>query len=118
LTLVTKTVFRTVGRSGLPGGKALRLVLDGCGEDGPSRVGIMVGEPEGMDQPVIHEGEPVAWISAGVTEAYDGCVLDLEAAHKGTPKGVGVAFGLPNARRDTRSYGHLPRGVLAQEDWR
>jgi hypothetical protein len=72
LTLVTKTVFRTVGRSGLPGGKALRLVLDGCGEDGPSRVGIMVGEPEGMDQPVIHEGEPVAWISAGVTEATTG----------------------------------------------
>ena len=109
LTLRTKRVFRTVGRSGLPEGQALRLVLTGRTKDGGPRVGISVGEPKGTDLPVLHEGEPVALVSAGVMKAHDGCVLDLEEEW---PKGVGAATGLPYARRETRSYRHRPSGAL------
>jgi hypothetical protein len=72
LTLGTKRVFRNVARSGLPDGKALRLVLAGRTKDGGPRVGIRLGEPRGTDRQVLHEGETVAWVSAGVIEAYAG----------------------------------------------
>jgi len=79
LTLGAKRVFRAVGRAALPEGEALRLVLDGRNnEDGGPEVGISVGKPEHTDRAVIHEGEPVAWVSAEVMETHDGCVLDLE----------------------------------------
>ena len=59
VTLATKRVFQTVGRNGLPEGKALRLVRAGRTEDGALRVGIHVGESEVTDRPVIHEGRAV-----------------------------------------------------------
>jgi hypothetical protein len=79
LTLGAKRVLRAVGRAALPEGEALRLVPDGRNkEDGGIGVSISVGRPEDTDRAVIYEGEPVAWVSAGVMEAHDGCVLDLE----------------------------------------
>ena len=105
LTLRTKRVFRAVGRSGLPEGQTLRLVLTGHTKDGGPRVGIRVGEPKATDRPVMHEGAPVAWVSAGVMKSHEGCVLDLEEEW---PEGVGVATGLPDARREPRSYRHRP----------
>ena len=88
LTLGTKRVFRNLARSGLPDGKALRLVLAGRTKDGGPRVGIRLGESRGTDRPVLHEGEAVAWVSAGVMEAYAGGVLSLE---KEWPKGAGIS---------------------------
>jgi hypothetical protein len=107
LTLRTKRVFRTVVRSGLPEGKALRLVLRRRTKDGGLRVGIKVDEPEYTDLPVFHEGETIAWVSVGVMEACDGHVLDLEEEW---PKGADVAVGTSKARRATRSYRHSPWG--------
>jgi hypothetical protein len=84
LTLGAKRVLRAVGRAALPEGEALRLVLDGRNkEDGGIGVSISVGRPEDTDGAVIQEGEPVAWVSAEVMEAYDGCVLDLERLGSG-----------------------------------
>ena len=108
LTLATKRVFRTVGRNGLPEGKALRLVRAGRTKSGASRVGIHVGKPEVTDRPVIHEGRTVAWVSARVMEAYDGCILGLEEE---VPEGVGVVSGTPDARRDARSHRHRGWGA-------
>ena len=108
LTLATKRVFQTVGRSGLPAGKALRLVRAGRTKSGAPRVGIRVGEPEVTDRPVIHEGRAVAWVSARVMEAYDGCVLALEEE---VPEAVGVVSGTPDARRKTRSHRHRGWGA-------
>jgi len=106
LTLRTKRVFRAVVRGGLPAGKALRLVLsERTQNDGP-RIGIKVGEPKGTDQPVLHEGVPVTWVSAGVLEAHDGCTLDLEIEGF---KGLGIGPGLPRAEHEIRSYGHARR---------
>jgi hypothetical protein len=79
LTLGAKRVFRAVGGAALPEGEALRLVLDGRNnEDGGPEVSISVGKPEDTDRALICKGEPVAWVSAGVMEIHDGCVLDLE----------------------------------------
>ena len=79
LSLGAKRVLRAVGRAALPEGEALRLVLDGRNkEDGGIGVSISVGRPEDTDGAVIHKGEPVAWVSAEVMEAYDEWVLDLE----------------------------------------
>ena len=103
LTLATKKAFQTVGCKGLPEGKSLRLVRTGRTKDGAPRVGITVGEPKVTDRPVIHEGVPVAWVSSRVMEAYDGCVLGLEDE---VPERVGVDSWTPDARRDTRTYGH------------
>ena len=84
LTLGAKRVFRAVGRAALPEGEALRLVLDGRNnEEGGPEVSISIGKPKDTDRAVIHEREPVAWVSAGVMEAYDGCVLDLERLGSG-----------------------------------
>ena len=101
LTLQTKRVFQTIGRKGLPEGKSLRLVRAGRTKDGDPRVGITVGEPEVTDRPVIHEGSPVAWVSARVMEAFDGCILALEEE---VPEGVGVVTGAPDARRKDRLH--------------
>ena len=103
LTLRAKRAFQAVERSGLPEGKALRLVRAGRTEDGALRVGIYVGEPEVSDRPVIHEGRAVAWVSAKVMEAYDGCVLGLQEE---VPEEVGVVTGTPDARRKGRSHRH------------
>ncbi len=103
LTLQAKRAFRTIARSGLPEGKALRLVRAGRTKDGAPRVGIHIGQPEVTDRPVIHEGRAVAWVSSRVMEAYDGCVLALEEE---VPEGVGVVTGAPDARRKTRSHRH------------
>jgi len=108
LTLRTKRVFRTVGRSGLPEGQALRVVLTGRTKAGGPRVTIKVGEPKATDRPVMHEGVPVAWVSSAVMKAHDGCVLDLEEEW---PEAVGIATGLPYARRETRSYRHRSLGT-------
>jgi hypothetical protein len=97
LTLQAKRVFQTVGRNGLPEGKALRLVRAGRTEDVALRVGIHVGESEMTDRPVIHEGRAVAWVSSRVMEAYDGCVLGLQ---EGVPEGAGV--GCRNTRWATK----------------
>jgi hypothetical protein len=79
LTLGAKRVFRAVGRAALPEGEALRLVLGGRNnEDGGIGVSISIGRPEDTDGAVIHEGEPVAWVSDEVMEAHDECLLDLE----------------------------------------
>jgi hypothetical protein len=55
------------------------------GTDRPSLIGdgISVGAPEDTDRAVIHEGEPVTWVSAEVVDAYDGWVLDLERVRSG-----------------------------------
>lgn len=91
LTLGAKRVFRAVGRAALPEGEALRLVLDGRNnEHSGIGVGMSVGTPEDTDRAVIHEGEPVAWVSAKVVDAHDGCVLDLE--HLGSGR-VGLRGG-------------------------
>ena len=79
LTLGAKKVFRAVRRAALPEGEALRLVPDERNnEDGGPEVSISVGTPEDTDRAVIHEREPVAWVSAEVVDVHDGCVLDLE----------------------------------------
>ena len=108
LTLATKRFFQTFGRNGLSEGKALRLVRAGRTKDGAPRVGITVGEPEVTDQPVIHEGGTVAWVSSRVMEGYDGCVLGLEEE---VPEGVSVVSGTPGARRKTRSHRHRGWGA-------
>jgi hypothetical protein len=84
LTLGAKRVFRAVRRAALPEGEALRLVLDvRNNEDGGPEVSISVGTPEDTDRAVIHEGEPVAWVSAEVVDVHDECVLDLEQLRPG-----------------------------------
>jgi hypothetical protein len=103
LTPQAKRVFQTVGRNGLPEGKALRLVRAGHTKDGAPRVGITVGEPKVTDRPVIHEGSAVAWVSSRVMDAYDGCVLGLEEE---VPEGVGVVSGTPHSRGKGRSHRH------------
>jgi hypothetical protein len=84
LPLGAKRVFRAVGRAALPERDALRLVLHRRNkDDGGPEVSISVGKAQDTDRAVIHEGEPVAWISAEVVEAHDGWVLDLERLGSG-----------------------------------
>jgi hypothetical protein len=84
LTLGTKRVFRAVGRAALPEAEALRLVLDGHNnEEGGPEISISIGKPKDTDRAVIHEREPVAWVSTEVVEAHDGCVLDLKRLGSG-----------------------------------
>jgi hypothetical protein len=91
LTLGAKRVFRAVGRAALPEAEALRLVLDGHNnEEGGPEISISIGKPKDTDRAVIHEREPVAWVSTEVVEAHDGCVLDLE--HLGSGR-VGLRGG-------------------------
>jgi Fe-S cluster assembly iron-binding protein IscA len=63
------------------------------------RLAVYIGEPEEGDDPVLHEGESLLYVSRKVSAAFDGCVVDLTE----TPQGLGFAIGPPEAGREARS---------------
>ena len=108
LTLRTKRVFRAVGRSGLPFGQPTAPGSDRAHQGRRSSGRYKSRRAQGHGPARDARGAPVAWVSAGVMKSHDGCVLDLEEEW---PAGVGVATGLPNAKREPRSYRHRPLGA-------
>jgi Fe-S cluster assembly iron-binding protein IscA len=101
LTEAAKSRFRTLSAEGRPEGAALRLdrakaCAPANGDD--PRLAVYLAEPEEGDDPIVHGGEPLLYVSRKVSAAFDGCVVDL----KETPGGVGFSIGPPEAGRGAR----------------
>jgi hypothetical protein len=100
VTEETKRFFRVVAKDGLPEGKVLRLEAIDQGKNGKRAFpGFRVGEPKESDRPVWDQGEIVLYVSDALSDAYDGCVLDLEQLHDG----LRCMLGPPDAGRNARS---------------
>ena len=99
-TLESKRVFRALARSAsLPEGRVFRLERAEHRErSGRRPVNVVVGEPEQDDLSLVHEGEPVAYVSSEVAETFRGHVLELEAG----PESVDVVLKPPSAHREER----------------
>jgi Fe-S cluster assembly iron-binding protein IscA len=101
MTEAAKSRFRTLSAEGRPEGAALRLdrakaCAPANGDD--PKLAVYLAEPEEGDDPVVHRGEPLLYVSRRVSATFDGCVVDLME----TPKGVGFSIGPPEAGRGTR----------------
>lgn len=95
-----KRIVHAVARVALPEGQSLRLdTARASGANGASTCTVLIEEPREGDEPVEHEGERFLYVSREVSEAYDGCVVDLEQ----TPQGVVFSIGPPIAGRNARS---------------
>jgi Fe-S cluster assembly iron-binding protein IscA len=101
VTEETKRILHAVARAALPEGQNLRLETSRTSGTGAEKLAMLVDEPKEGDEPVEHEGEPFLYVSRRVSEAYDGCVMDLEH----TPQGLALSIGPPLAGRDARSQG-------------
>jgi hypothetical protein len=99
ITEETKRLFRIVAKQGIPEGKTLRLDAIEHGKNGRSLPSVRVGEPEKGDCPVRDQGNILLYVSNAISEAYDGCVLDLEEV----PDGLRCVLGPPDAGRNARS---------------
>ncbi len=96
----TKRFFRMVSKDGLPAGKVLRLEAIEQGKNGRRALpGFRIGEPKEGDCPVRDQDKIVLYVSNAMSEAYDGCVLDLEQLHDG----LRCILGPPHAGRNARS---------------
>jgi iron-sulfur cluster assembly protein len=99
VTEAAKRGFRALWLEGLAeelaDGEALRLDKTGTflNDARESRLAVYIGEPEGDDDHVEHEGHPLLYVSRKVSAAFDGCVVDLVE----TPEGVSFAIGPPEA---------------------
>lgn len=102
MTEAAKRRFCTLRPEDRVDGEALRLdrarATAHSGGDEP-KLAVYLAEPEEGDDAVVHEGEPLLYVSRQVSAAYDGCVVDLVE----TPEGVGFYIGPPEAGRDARS---------------
>ena len=100
VTEETKRFFRVVAKDGLPEGEVLRLEAIEQGKNGRRALpGFRVGEPKEGDCPVWDQGEIVLYVSDALSDAYDGCVLDLKQLHDG----LQCILGPPDAGRHARS---------------
>jgi hypothetical protein len=95
----TKRLFRIVANHRIPEGKTLRLDAIGHGKNGRPLPSVRVGEPQEGDCPVRDQGNIVLYVSNAMSEAYDGCVLDLEEF----PDGLRCVLGPPDAGHNARS---------------
>ena len=64
-------------------GSVFRLDRAMSGPYGEGLLVVSVDEPREGDQPVECEGEDILHISGAVSEAHDGCLLDLEETPEG-----------------------------------
>jgi Fe-S cluster assembly iron-binding protein IscA len=101
MTEAAKRRFRTLRPEERAEGEALRLdrARSSVHEGGEPKLAVYLGVPEEGDDPVVHEGEPLLYVSRKVSAAFDGCVVDLVE----TPEGVGFSIGPPEAGGHARS---------------
>jgi Fe-S cluster assembly iron-binding protein IscA len=100
LTEAAKMRFREIKPARGSNGEVLRLDRVKATTNGDdSKLAVYIGEPEEGDDPVVHEGESLLYVSRMVSAAFDGCVVDLTE----TPEGLGFAIGPPEAGREARS---------------
>lgn len=86
-------------------GSVFRLDRAVSGPYGEGLLVVSVDEPREGDQPVECEGEDLLHISGTVSEAYDGCLLDLEE----TPEGAAfILVGAPKAQSRLRRWASRP----------
>ena len=100
LTEAAKMRFREIKPARGSNGEVLRLDRVKATTNGDdSKLAVYIGEPEEGDDPVVHEGESLLYVSRMVSAAFDGCVVDLTE----TPEGLGFAIGPPELGREARS---------------